>query len=372
MTFLDWLQYIYSICSSETTIENWRPIAIGSNLAISLAYFWIPLDMAIVFRRWQREIPFPWLWTGFVAFIIACGATHIVHAIHVVRGDFPYSAPEIVVMVMTALISLGTATGFTIILPRVMKFTAPSEMQRRLQEAVDAATADLEKALAQERLLLREVHHRVKNNLQVTASMVNLHIRRSKQTDTSELAALRDRITAMADVHSQLQEAGVGSFSVRSFATELCRKLGVSYGRPDVTCHVTGADLDVPFERATPLALVMNEVVSNVFKHAFADGRGSRIAIEFQEDGGTETIRVSDDGAGMPEDGSQGGIGLTLIESLAVQLGGEVDWQRGRDGGTTFTMRMRQPAPVTVGRQPERAAPEPSGIGPVAPSPGAA
>lgn len=372
MTFFEWLQFVYDICSGQTTIENWRPIAIGSNLAIAIAYFWIPLDMAIVFRRWQREIPFPWLWTGFVAFILACGATHVVHAFHVVRSDLAYSTPEIVVMVMTALISLGTAAGFTIILPRVMKLTAPSEMQRRLQEAVDAATADLEKALAQERLLLREVHHRVKNNLQVTASMVNLHIRRSRQSDTTDLAALRDRITAMADVHSQLQEAGVGAFSVRSFAAELCRKLAVSFGRPDVACRITGADLDIPFERATPLALVMNEVVSNVFKHAFADGGGSRITIELEEADGTETIRVVDDGSGMPDGDRQGGIGLTLIESLAVQLGGSVEWQRGPDGGTVFSMRMRQAVDEGSSRQPRSAARETTPLGPAAPSPGIA
>lgn len=340
MNFIEWLQFVYAVCTSAEAPVRWREIAIGANLAIAVAYFWIPLVMAIVFKRWQREIPFPWLWAGFVIFIAACGTSHVMHAIHGATEQTPYNALKLSILVFTAIVSIATALGFTFILPRVLTLTSPAAARHRLETAVQAATADLERALQHEKLLLREVHHRVKNNLQVTASLVNLHIRRSRLSDTSELAALRNRIIAMAEVHDQLQVAGTSPFSVSRFAATLCDRLSLSHGREDIVCTVEGADFDVSLDHAAALALIFNEVLSNAFQHAFDEGRPGSIRVELAETATERLVTISDNGRGLPDDDSSGGIGTVLISSLAVQLGATYEWQTGPDGGTTFLLKI--------------------------------
>lgn len=355
MSFLEWLQYVYAICTSGSAPVYWREIAIVSNIAIAIAYFWIPLVMAIVFRRWKSEIPFPWIWAGFVAFISACGASHIVHAFHALTDQTPYSTLKLSVLIATALVSILTAIGFTILLPRIMTYASPSAARLKLERAVAAATADLERALEHEKLLLREVHHRVKNNLQVTASLVNLHIRRSRFEDTSELAALRDRITAMADVHAQLQQVGIRAFSVKDFATALVNKVRFAYGREDIDVEVMGENFGVPLDHAASLALVLNEVISNAFKHAFEGRSGGRLQVHLGTDGEDKVITIRDDGRGLPpQPPPSRGIGQILIASLAVQLGAETEWRAADGGGTEFVLRMKRSAlrPDRIGNDP--------------------
>jgi two-component sensor histidine kinase len=355
MSVIEWLQYVYAICTSGSAPVYWREIAIVANVSIAIAYFWIPLVMAIVFRRWKSEIPFPWIWAGFVAFIAACGLSHIVHAFHALTDQTPYSTLKLAVLVGTALISILTAIGFTILLPRIMKFASPSLARLKLERAVAAATADLERALEHEKLLLREVHHRVKNNLQVTASLVNLHIRRSRFEDTSELAALRDRITAMADVHAQLQQVGIRDFSVKEFTTTLVNKIRFAYGREDIEVEVTGENFGVPLDHAASLALVLNEVISNAFKHAFEGRSGGHVRIHLGSDGEDKVIRIRDDGRGLPAQPLPSrGIGQVLIASLAVQLGADTEWRAAEGGGTEFVLRIRRSTlrPDQIGNDP--------------------
>jgi signal transduction histidine kinase len=267
LSFLEWLQWVWALCTSAEPFPAWREIGIVSNLAIAVAYYWIPVVMVIVFRRWKREIPFPLIWTGFVAFILACGTSHVVHAFHGLRPMAPYSNSELLVLGSTALVSLATAGAFTMLLPQIMRFTSPTTAAARLQVEVDKATAELRRALELEKLLVREVHHRVKNNLQATASLINLHIRRSKQADVSELGALRDRITAMSQAHEQLQEVSSTPFSTKTLIANLCELHRTAYHREGARCRVVGDDLTVPFEAATSLSLILNEAVSNALKH---------------------------------------------------------------------------------------------------------
>ncbi|WP_420409713.1 sensor histidine kinase [Hoeflea sp.] len=340
MTFFEWLEIIYAYCTSAEPVANWRPIAISTNVAIALAYFWIPTDMAIVFYRWRREIPFPWLWAGFAVFIISCGVSHLAHAFHALRQATPYTGIELSILMFTAAVSLVTAVGFTFILPRIMTLTAPSEIKKRLEAEVEKATADLEQALETERLLLLEVHHRVKNNLQITASLVGLHLRQLPSEHREPLEVLRSRIYAMADIHNQLQEAGVRSLSAGQFMDELCRKSKIAFGRDDIIHTMLGDDWSVSFEQATPFSLLMNEVVSKIFKHAFADGAGSRIEIRFSHNEGLNRTSVSDDGLRIAYDENGVEIDAKLILSLAEQLGARVSWTEVPGGGNTFAIEF--------------------------------
>ncbi|WP_375590290.1 sensor histidine kinase [Hoeflea alexandrii] len=344
MTWFEWLEIVYAYCTTAQPVENWRPIAVSTNILVAVAYFWIPTDMAIVFRRWRTEIPFPWLWTGFALFIIACGLSHVAHAFHALRQATPYTAIELAIMAVTAGVSLATALGFTIILPKIMTLTAPSEVKKRLEAEIDKATGDLARALETERLLLQEVHHRVKNNLQVTSSLVGLHLRQLPAEYREPLESLRARIGAMANIHNQLREAGVRSLSAEHFIDELCQKLKVANAREDIIHEIFGGDLNLSFEQATPFSLVMNEVLAIIFRHHFAQGNGSRIVITFDSSSDAQTISIVDDGRAWDQNEGHSDISNKLINSLSAQLNADISWSHPIDGGNAFELILNFPS----------------------------
>lgn len=337
----DWLQLLYAICSSGPVPAYWREIAIVSNLAIALAYFWIPLVMAVVFTRWRHELPFRWLWLGFAVFIVACGSSHVIHAGHAITAKTSHSLGALIVMVATAAISLATAVAFTFVLPKILRYASPAATRRQLEDAVAAATADLQQALRHERVLLREIHHRVKNNLQVIASLFSLHMRRASSEASAEMRALQHRIEAIAAVHSQLQNVGASALEARAFIQLLVRSLTRSLGRSDIELYVTGGDFEVPLDHATSFALILHEVLSNALRHGFPSERSGAVHVVLEAIETQRKVVITDNGAGMPAE-APAGIGETLVRTLAVQLGASVEWLRRSEGGTVFTMTFVQ------------------------------
>lgn len=334
---VEWLRYIYDICSSAAPPAAWREIAILANVGTALAYFWIPAVMAAVFTRWRDELPYRYLWIGFVVFIAVCGLSHVVHAVHALTDQSPHSWLELAVMTATAVVSLVTAAGFTYLLPTILHLASPAAARRKLEAAVERATADLQRALEHERMLLLEVHHRVKNNLQVTASLVNLHIRRSGGP-ADDLKALRDRIVAMAAVHDQLQEVGATALRARPFVEVLARSMQDARGVADVLVEVTGADFEVPLDHAASFALIVHEVLANALQHAFPAAGRNVLSIALAAEGGRRSVTISDNGAGMA--GGPEGVGMTLIKALAVQLDARVSWDVAEGRGVAFRMEF--------------------------------
>lgn len=336
---IEWLQFFYAICTSETAPANWREITVFANAAIAIAYFWIPAVMAVVFARWRQELPFKWLWAGFVVFIVACGLSHCVHAVHAITARTPHNWFALSIMLVTAFVSLATAGLFTYLLPTILRLASPAATKKRLEDGIAKATADLQDALRQERVLLREVHHRVKNNLQVTASLVNLHMRRAPTGPTPELKALRDRIAAMAAVHTQLQHVGASTLRARPFIETLAESLRSSLGQENIAVVIAGADFDVPLDHATAFALIIHEALSNALQHGFRDGRLGTINVALDSTDDRHGVTISDDGAGFDPQ-TRRGIGDTLIKTLAVQLAAEIDWRSSLGGGTVFSLRF--------------------------------
>ncbi len=337
----EWLQLLYAICTSGEAPARWREIAFGANLATALAYFWIPAVMAVVFLRWREELPYRWLWVGFVLFISACGISHVMHALHALRSSSPHSGAELGVLVATAVVSLTTAAGFTFLLPRILALASPAAARRRMEAAVETATAELQSALEHQRLLLLEVHHRVKNNLQVVASLVGLHVKRRQGESVGGLKDLRDRIGAIASVHGQLEEVGTASLHALPFVSALARSLETSHGRPAGTIDVRGDDFSVPLDHATSFALIAHEVIVNALEHAFPAGREGGVEIVLAIDGSSRSLTVCDDGVGI-DPAADDGIGRTLVKALAVQLAAVATWLARDGGGTRFVLEFEE------------------------------
>jgi Histidine kinase len=185
------LQALIEICTSDRTLL-WTVLL--TDLSIAVAYFAIPITMAVVLRHRRADIPYPWLWTLFVTFIVACGLTHVVHVMSAV-ASVQFLGWHAAIGIVTALASVGTAIAFMFVLPQIKNLPSPAQQREALAKTVAERTKQKDK-------LIREINHRVGNQLQILSSIVNIE---SRKTDSSEvhevLGRLRQQIDDMAADH---------------------------------------------------------------------------------------------------------------------------------------------------------------------------
>jgi two-component sensor histidine kinase len=201
---------------------------------------------------------------------------------------------------------------------------------------------DLRESLAQKQLMLREIHHRVKNNLQIITSLLNLYARLPRSGPFREaFADLQIRINALALVHRHLYESeDLKEIDLAPFMRNLCGLLQDGCGIParQVGIQLEVPDLRMSGDRAVPLALLTTEIVTNCFKHAFPHGRHGCIAVRLVVSAdGSAILSIADDGIGS-EAGSAANVpsmGTTLIAAFAKQLGGTMS-VAGPPGTTTI------------------------------------
>lgn len=198
-----------------------------------------------------------------------------------------------------------------------------------LDREVEADTAERLRALVAERtLLLDEVNHRVKNSLQQIASVVRLQSRSVTHADArAALETTLDRIIAVGRVHEQLYKAGgqVGVFNAGAYAEALAHDLVSSMARDDVELATKVEPIDLDLRQAVPLALILNELVTNALKYGCPADRPCRISVGFGTEGDNYRLSVSDNGVGLPEGftpQSNKSLGMRAIQALARQLGG--------------------------------------------------
>ncbi len=227
------------------------------------------------------------------------------------------------------------------------------DAQYKAQTALLDAKRDLEqivlertKALAERNLLLREVYHRVKNNLQVVDGLLMIQARRIEDPQARQvLTGLRARIFALGLVHHQLMgSSDLKTFDVAPFLQELLNNLAGGAGDDHIKLTVQAHPLDVGLDFAVPLGLLVTEIVTNSLKHAFPNGQGEVSVILRLEDPGKVLLIVSDNGQGhsrQPVTIGKIGLGSTIIKSLVAQLGGEMIVRQ--DPGTTTEISLPLP-----------------------------
>jgi two-component sensor histidine kinase len=185
---------------------------------------------------------------------------------------------------------------------------------------LEAANRALEARVVEKELLLKEVNHRVKNSLQIVSSILHLQIGEMNPEAAAAMRSASARILAIAAVHERLYPGGgVTIVPLGTFLADLCRNIGSALGDPD-GIEVEVAAVDVPTDMAVPLALVVNELVTNAIKYGALPCR-----IEAgNEPAGTLFIIVSDRGSG-PSDNQGTGLGSRIVRALAKQLGARVE-----------------------------------------------
>lgn len=215
---------------------------------------------------------------------------------------------------------------------------AADELARRIQ-AEDALKA----SLREKEVLLKEIHHRVKNNLQIISSLLNLQAGYSE--DPHLQAMFEDsqhRIQSMALIHEHLYQASdLARIDFGSYIHSLATQLLGSYQHlsSQVTLSTETAEVFLGIDQAIPCGLLVNELVTNSLKHAFPDGRSGDIHIALQADAHQVTLVVQDTGVGFPESldlRTTDSLGLQLVCALTEQLGGTITLER--HGGTIFRL----------------------------------
>lgn len=206
--------------------------------------------------------------------------------------------------------------------------------------------ASLRAALADKSMLLQEVQHRVRNNLSVVEGILSLQ-RGQLPADSPAAPILTDsqsRVAAMAILHRQLYESDhVSEIDLADYVDALVGSLRESYGSSGITLTTSVDPIAIGIDSAFPCGLILNELVVNAYKHAFADGRGIIQVTGRRSHDTTYELSVADDGTGsLP--GPNAGLGLELTTRLAGQLGGTLEIVRG--SGTRAAVRFPVPEPV--------------------------
>jgi len=224
-----------------------------------------------------------------------------------------------------------------------------AELAARNQELLHTQK-QLRQSLDEKEMLLKEVHHRVKNNLQVIASRLALQVL-EQRANPAVTAALRDGQTwvkSVSLIHEMLyQSTDLASVEFQPFLEQLVTQLNLAFagaGAGAVTWDVQATGVRLGTSTAVPLGLVINELLSNTYKHAFAGGRAGHVSIQLTAAGPAGyCLRLRDNGAGLPAGFSldtTASLGLRLVRSLARQLDGTLEALR-HPAGTEFCLTFR-------------------------------
>ena len=210
-----------------------------------------------------------------------------------------------------------------------------------VEREVAKRTRDLTVALAEKDLLIHEVDHRVKNNLQMVAGLLSMQTKAITDPPArAAMEAMLTRVEALGTVHRRLYQSNdVARFDVAEFARDLSTDLVRGSGRT-IRLHLDLETVEVPVEKAPPVALILNELITNTLKHAFPGERAGRMSITVAPSGNYIGIKIADDGVGMPvEVMAKRSFGKRLTESLARQLNASIAWSS-NNPGTIVNIRV--------------------------------
>ncbi|HHS13404.1 MAG TPA: PAS domain S-box protein [bacterium] len=250
----------------------------------------------------------------------------------------------------------------------VRKFPVPLDRSKGVGGFIRDITERLQierqihKNLEEKEVLLREIHHRVKNNMNVITSLLSLQAGRirTKKDAIEAFKVSRDQVYAMAMVHDRLYQAGVYSrINIKDYTEALARNLVQLYAPSKrITLDLKIEDISIDINQAIPCGLIMNELITNALKHGFADRFSGKLTISFRSvEGRHYAIRVEDNGTGLPADlesRKKKSLGIELVDILTEQLEGRLSMRSRR--GARFEIEF----PVHSAGASSNSKPEPS------------
>lgn len=223
------------------------------------------------------------------------------------------------------------------------------ELERKIRERTENLLSEIahrkrveEKLLAsleERNILLREVHHRVKNNLQIVLSLIGMRLRTIKSASSRAiLEDLHQRIMAISLIHESLYKSeSITSIDAGIYIENLLNNLYMFYGK-DVRIHSEISNTLLSIDIATSVGIILSELVVNALKHAFPHGHGGNIYVHFKDTDDCILLEVWDDGVGLRDKGKDEKLGLKLIGMFLEHLKGSMEMEGGK--GTRFKIRI--------------------------------
>lgn len=314
----NFLPHLYCYLSNPSLV--WTHVV--ADTFIGIAYFAISVTLAYLVYRARRDIPFHWMFLAFGLFIIACGATHFMEVVTIWIPVYILSAA---VKAFTAVVSVTTAVVLPFTVPQILGLVQQAKESQRV-------TTQLRASEERKEALLREVHHRVKNNMAVICSLFYLQSTHTKDKETGQIFRdMERRVHSMALVHETLYGSeNLGCIDFAEYARALAEDILSSHGSPGAPVQLK-TKLDrviMSVDLAVLCGLILNELISNALKHAFPDGTGGKIKVTLRSaDVGKHSLCVEDNGVGIAADldVKTKSLGLRLVRSLARQIGGSFE-----------------------------------------------
>jgi PAS domain S-box-containing protein len=343
--------YGYAIASErlpiwDELIVQGRPVFVPDSLSMMAASLPAPLGRLAktLFQMAGENLVTPVIWLPLTAGTRVIGALGMWGA-DLKEGDLPalsiFSSQVAVALEVAQLYKAERQRTTELVDARERLETELTERRR--------AEAQVVVSLREKEVLLKEIHHRVKNNLQVISSLLSLQARHVQdQQVIGVLQESRQRIRSMALVHEKLyQSQDLTRIDFAEYLRSLASYLFRSYELTPrlVSLVVAADDVFLGIDTAIPCGLLVSELISNALKHAFPDGRGGEVLVAIRSGrDGHLTLTVSDDGVGFPEDldlGNTRSLGLQLVNTLVSQIDGTIELDG--DGGTTFRVTFTEP-----------------------------
>ncbi len=335
------------INSSKNT-ELYKIIVIGILLTICLLttyYFHFVLKVEVLFTHlFYVPIILSSLWWTRKGILVAVFLALLLLVSHIISHLETPTYIDIIRAIMFILVA------FVVSILSKKKQTLEDKLlaySKTLEQKVEKRTSELKKSLREKELLLREIHHRVKNNMQVISSILDMSSMRTNDQNAINLFTdAKARIHTMALIHSQIYRSEIfDKIDMESHVNELVGYLSSAYAdKKMIMTAVNISDIYLSIIQAIPCVLILNELISNSFKHAFKENQKGTIEVLMQKyDDNTIILKVQDNGSQIPDDidpYNTNSLGLKLVRNLVTQqLKGEIEVQRSK--GAKFIIKFK-------------------------------
>ena len=310
------------------------------SLTVSSTFIFGGFSVNAALHPWVLTIPMPFLlwaaarfgmrWTLTASFLVTIIA---IFNSSMGIGPFTELGPAMNVLNLQIYLMLPLAS--------VIIVAAALEERAKAEQLVSVS-------LREKETLLKEVHHRVKNNLQVITGLLDMQSLNIPDTSQREVfRESRNRVLTMALIHEDLYRSpDLAGVDFANYIQELVRNLAASSGIDPglITIEVNAQHRELIVDTALPVSLIINELISNTFKHAFPNGKQGTLRVEFRStEADAYELVVSDNGVGIPAEldiQELDSLGIKLVRILTEQLGGTLELDR--EGGTTFTVGFKE------------------------------
>lgn len=217
---------------------------------------------------------------------------------------------------------------------------------QRNTKKLERKNNQIQTALEEKELLLREIHHRVKNNLQIVSSLLGIQGRQIEDKAAFDaISASRGRVQAMSLIHQNLYtQDNLVNINVKSYVVQLVGSILQTYSHgADIKLHTEIEEIQLDVDTLISLGLIMNELINNSLKHAFKEGESGNLWVKLVETKDELLLEIKDDGVGFEGSPSKttGSFGMKMLGAFAKKL--RAQWSIEGEGGTTFSLWMKKP-----------------------------